>query len=51
MFGLTIIIFFFPENLLIGPHHTDKNSMYKELGVSKRHDDAMRHFDQIPPQI
>lgn len=35
----------------IGSHHTDKNSMSKELGVSKRRDDAMRHFDQIPSWI
>lgn len=35
----------------IGSHHTDKNSMSKELGVSKRHDDAMQHFDHIPSWI
>lgn len=35
----------------VGSHHIDKNSMSKELGLSRRHDDAMRHFDQIPSWV
>lgn len=57
------LFFFFPSKIpakcldwffsreFIGSYHMDKNSMSEELGVSKWHGDAMRHFDQIPSWI